>query len=99
MEYSKKDILYNKTDILVILERVIEAYDDKFNLEHNLATAGIYTDEITNGFDQIIDAILFITEDTKQADAIYDVIGKDLTARERAEKVYEMRWEDGRLKN
>lgn len=83
---------YNKTDILVILERVIEAYDDKYTLEHSLATAGIYTDEITNGFDQIIDAILFITEDTKQADAIYDIIGEDLTAKERAEKAYEKRW-------
>ena len=86
MEYSKKDIL-------AILEIVIEAYDDKFNLERSLVVAGIYTDEITNGFDQIIDAILFITEDTKQADAIYDIIGEDLTAKERAEKAYKMRWE------
>lgn len=91
MEYSKTE--YNKTDILVILERVIEAFDDKFNLERSLAKEGIYTDEIARGFDQIIDAILFITEDTKQADAIYDIIGEDLTAKERAEKAYEMRWE------
>lgn len=87
MEYSKKDIL-------AILESVIATYDDKFNVESGLAKLGIYTDEVTNGLGNIIDTILHIEKDTEQADAIYEIIDYDkYTARERAEKAYEMRWE------
>lgn len=89
------DRIYTKMDVIAILEKVITMYDHHVELESKLADLGIWTDEITNGFDAIIDELLFLTGNGV-ADAIYDIIGeKTLKPKLRAEIIYGLRFERG----